>query len=155
MASISYDDVFDKFIGSVTDYELTSMDTSDAYTLMAEHLHNAVSEPYVRRLFSSLEMDDATQTMKFELKLSVDAGADVEFITLALAKWMVYEWLHNQVRSKTNTMQLLAGKEQKFYSQSNHIAELRALQDDTYKEARNYIMDRGFIDNTYLRGGAQ
>lgn len=155
MASISYDDVFDKFIGSVTDYELTSMDTSDAYNLMAEHLRNAVSEPYVRRLFSSLEMDDATQTMKFELKLSVDAGADVEFITLALAKWMVYEWLHNQVRSKTNTMILLAGKEQRYYSQANHIAELRALQDDAYKEARNYIMDRGFIDNTYLRGGAQ
>ncbi len=153
MASISYDAVFDKFIGSVTDYELTSLNESDAYALMGEYLHNAVSEPYVRRIFSSFAMDDATQTMTFTLKLSGDADADTDYVVLALAKWMVYEWLHNQVRSTTNTMMLLAGKEQRYYSQANHIAELRALQDDAYKEARNFVMDKGFIDNSYLRGG--
>ncbi len=154
MTSISYDDVFDKFIGNVTDIELTSLNESDAYALMGEYLHKSVSEPYVRRLFSSIALDDEVQTLTFEMKLETEESADTDFVTSALAKWMVYEWLRNQVRSKVNTMQMFAGKEQKFYSQSNHVAELRGLMDDTYKECRGFIMDRGWINNSYLEGGA-
>lgn len=152
MASISYDAVFDKFIGSVTDYDLTSMDTSDAYSLMTECLHKALSETYLRRLFETVNTDDDVQVLTFTMKIETDENADLEFATSAISKWMVYEWLHNQVNSKTNTMQLLAGKEQKFYSQSNHIAELRALQDDAFKEARLFITDRGITYNSYLGG---
>ena len=152
MTSTSYDAVFDKFIGSVTDFDLTSMDTSDAYSLMTEYLHKALSEVYLRRLFEAISADDDVQVLSFAMKIETDEDADLEFATSAIAKWMVYEWLHNQVNSKTNTMQLLAGKEQKFYSQSNHIAELRALQDDAFKEARLFITDRGITYNSYLGG---
>lgn len=154
MTSISYDEVFDKFIGSVTDYELTSLDMSDAYNLMAEYLNKAVSEPYVRRLFSSISLDDEIQTLSYEMVNPTSDKADEDFITSALAKWMVYEWLHRQVRSVTNTMQFFGTKEQSYYSQANHLSELRGLQDDAYKEAKQTIMDRGFISNTYLKGGA-
>ena len=152
MTSTSYDAVFDKFIGSVTDFDLTSMDTSDAYSLMTEYLHKALSEVYLRRLFEAISADDDVQVLSFAMKIETDEDADLEFATSAIAKWMVYEWLHNQVNSKTNTMQLLAGKEQKFHSQSNHIAELRALQDDAFKEARLFITDRGITYNSYLGG---
>ena len=152
MTSTSYDAVFDKFIGSVTDFDLTSMDTSDAYSLMTEYLHKALSEVYLRRLFETVDADDDVQVLSFAMKIETDEDADLEFATSAIAKWMVYEWLHNQVNSKTNTMQLLAGKEQKFYSQSNHVAELRALQDDAFKEARLFITDRGITYNSYLGG---
>ena len=152
MTSTSYDAVFDKFIGSVTDFDLTSMDTSDAYSLMTEYLHKALSETYLRRLFETVGLDDDVQVLTFTLKILTEDEGDLEFVTSAIAKWMVYEWLHNQVNSKTNTMQLLAGKEQKFYSQSNHIAELRALQDDALKEARLFITDRGITYNSYLGG---
>lgn len=113
MTSTSYDAVFDKFIGSVTDFDLTSMDTSDAYSLMTEYLHKALSETYLRRIFDSVELDDDVQMLKFEMKIPTDDNADLEFVTSAISRWMAYEWLHNQVNSKTNTMQLLAGKEQK------------------------------------------
>lgn len=153
MTSISYDDVFDKFLGNVSDIELTSLDESDAYALMGEWLHKALSEPYVRRLFSSITLDDDVQTITFEMKLKTDDIADTDFVTSALSKWMVYEWLHKQVKSRTNVAQMFAGKEQKFYSQASHIEELRGLHDDAYKEARHFIMDRGWINNTYLNGG--
>lgn len=152
MTSISYDEVFDKFIGNVTDYQLTSLDISDAYSIMAEYLHKALSEPYVRRLFSSIAADDEVQTLTFEMAFETDESADTDFITSALAKWMVYEWLHKQVRSITNTAQFFGGKEASFFSQANHLSELRGLHDDAYKEARQFIMDRGFISNTYLGG---
>ena len=152
MTSTSYDAVFDKFIGSVTDFDLTSMDTSDAYSLMTEYLHKALSEIYVRRLFESVGLDDDVQVMTFTMKIPTDDEADLEFVTSAIAKWMVYEWYHSQVNSKTNNMQLLAGKEQKFYSQAGHIEALRALQDDAFKEARLFITDRGITYNSYLGG---
>lgn len=154
MASISYDDVFSVFMGSVTDYKLTSLEESDAYAIMAEHLHSAISETYVRRLFSSIAYDDATQTITYNIKLSIDEKADEDFVISALAKWMVYYWLHNQVRSVTHTAQFFGGKETRYYSQANHLAELRGLMDDAYREARMFVMDRGFIRNSYF-GGAQ
>ncbi len=152
MTSISYDDVFDKFIGSIEDIQLTSLDMSDAYTLMAEYLHKAISETYVRRLFSSIVADDEVQRISFEMKLPTDDSTDTDFVTSVLSKWMVYEWLHKQVKSTTLTSQVFAGKEEKFYSQGAHLAELRGLHDDAYKEARQFVMDRGFIHNSYIGG---
>lgn len=153
MASVSYDEIFQNFLGSITDYDIqVNLSPSDSYSLMTEYLHKAIADRYVRHIFSSVSVDDDIQVFTYELALSGDEASDNDFVVTALSKWMVYEWLHKEVRSKINTAQMFAGKEQKFYSQSNHIAELRALQDDAYKEARDFIRDRGYIENSYLGG---
>ena len=152
MASIDYNEIFECFLGNVTDYDFVSMPTSDSYALMTEYLHKALAETYLRRLFSSLSLDDTSQTMTYEMVYVVADESDKEFIINAIAKWMVYEWLHKEVRSKTNTAQFFGGKEQSFYSQAQHISELRGLQDDSYKEARVFVQDRGWINNSYLEG---
>lgn len=152
MASVTYETIFNLFLGSITDYKLASLEKDDAQSLMTEYLHKAVAAPYVRKLFSSLQLDDEQQNMTYAMTYATDSESDSDFICNAIAKWMVYEWIHNQVYSVLNTAQFYGGSEQKFYSQSNHLSELRALQDDTYKEARNFIQDRGWINNTYLGG---
>ena len=153
MASVSYDEIFSNFLGNITDYDLqVNMSPSDSYSLMAEYLRKAVSDPYVKHIFASAVLDDEVQTLTYELVDAGDEDSDKDFVISALSKWMVYEWLHKEVRSKLNTAQFFAGKEQKFYSQANHIAELRALQDDSYKEARDFIRDKGYISNSYLKG---
>ena len=153
MTSLKYDDIFSSFLGDVTDYNLVNLNITDATELMTEYLHKALSESYVRRLFSSVELADDVQTLFFEMKRTGDEVADIEFVTHMLGKWMTYEWIHNQVRSVLNTSQFFGGAEQKMFSQAQHLSELKELQEQIYSEARNYIRDKGYIDNTYLDGG--
>lgn len=113
MASLSYDEIFSDFLGSVTDYDLASIDIDDMYGLMTEYLHKALSLSYVRRLFSSVSLDDTIQIITFEVMNTVDENADIDFIKYILSKGMVIEWLKPLVRSKLNIAQFFGGKEQK------------------------------------------
>lgn len=152
MASLSYDEIFSDFLGSVTDYDLASVNIDDMYGLMTEYLHKTLSQSYVRRLFSSVSFNDAVQVFTFEMSNSVDDAADLDFTKYILSKGMVVEWLKPQVRSKVNIAQMFGGKEQKFYSQAQHLSELRGLLEDTQLEMRKAIRDRGYIYNPYLEG---
>lgn len=150
MTSLSYDEVFDDFLGRVADFDFSTMDESTANYLMAEYLQKVVSRPYIRRLFKSISADKEIHLIEFEMVDVVDEDADLEFVKTILSKGMVVEWLEPQVRTKVNIAQFFGGKEQKYYSQSNHIAELRALLRDTEAELRGEIRDRGYIYNAYL-----
>ncbi len=152
MISLDYEDIFSSFLGSVTDYNLASLDATEAYEILKEYLHKALATRYVNRLFSTKKLDDDIQLFSFEMKYPIDEETDREFVINALAKWMAYEWAQNKVSSTTLVMQLLGGKEQKFYSQSNHLSETKALKQNLYDEAYGYIMRRGYIDNKYLEG---
>ncbi len=151
MASVKYETIFNLFLGNITDIKLASLSEEDAKTLMVEYLHRSLAASYLSHIFSSSELDDETET--FTYSMAYDTGKDeTDFVCNAIAKWMVYEWLHNQVRSIVNTAQFFGGAEQKYYSQQAHMAELRNMQDDAYKEARHFVMDRGWINNSYLGG---
>lgn len=150
MASLSYDEIFSDFLGSVTDYNLISMEQEDAYSLMTEYLHKSLSQSYIRRLFSSVELDDSSEEFTFEMSYTVDDDSDIDFTKNILSKGMVIEWLKPQVRSKLNIAQMFGGKETKWFSQSSHLAELRGMLEDTELELRKSIRDRGYIYNSYL-----
>ena len=150
MASLSYDEIFSDFLGSVTDYDLASINIDDMYGLMTEYLHKTLSLTYIRRLFSTINFDDTIQVFTFEIANSVDDAADLDFTRYILSKGMVVEWLKPQVRSKANIAQFFGGKEQKWFSQSSHLSELRGLLEDTQLELRKAIRDRGYIYNPYL-----
>jgi len=150
MTSLSYDEVFDGFLGRVADFDFSTMDESTANYLMAEYLQKVVSRPYIRRLFKSINADKEIHLIEFEMTDVVDEDSDLEFVKTILSKGMVVEWLEPQVRTKVNIAQFFGGKEQKYYSQSNHISELRGLLEDTEKELKSEIRDRGYIYNPYL-----
>jgi len=149
MTSVNYTQIFETFLGNITDYNFTNLSISDSYSLMTEYLHKVVAETYLRRIFSSIKLDDEVQTVSFSLKYS-DGEDETEFVINAISKWMVYEWLQKQVRSVDLTAQYFGSKESKYYSQSAHLSELRGLLDDAYKEARFFVGDRGYINNSYL-----
>ena len=151
MTSVKYETIFNLFLGSITDIKLASLSEEDAKVLMTEYLHKSLAASYISHLFSSTELDDANET--FTYTMAYDSGIDeTDFVCNAISKWMVYEWLHNQVRNTVNTMQFFGGSEQKFFSQKAHMEELRNMQDDAYSEARKFVMDRGWIRNSYLGG---
>lgn len=150
MTSLSYDEVFDDFLGRVADYDFSRMDESTANYLMSEYLQKVVARSYIRRLFSQINVDKEIHSINFEISEKFDDDADREFVKTILSKGMVVEWLEPQVRSKVNISQFFGGKEQKYYSQSNHIAELRGLLEDTERDLRREIRDRGYVYNAYL-----
>ena len=153
MASMSYEKIFNLFLGSITDYNLASLEEEDAANLMQEYLHKALSTTYLRRIFSSITLDDNQKTINYAMAMSVDPDADSEFVKNAIAKWMVYEWVSNQVNNTALTQQMIfSSKEKSYYSQQAHLATNMSLKDKLYTEARNYVMDRGWINNSYLGG---
>ena len=154
MASISYEEIFSSFLGNVTDYNLASLSPTDAFEIMSEYLHKSAADPYVYRLFSEYSLDDEGQVLSYTLSNSVNDDTDKEFVINALAKWMVYEWLNSQVQSVTNIAQMFSNKESKFFSQAQHLAEIRGLKDDAYKAARFYIQNAGYVRNSYLGGAS-
>lgn len=113
MTSIDYETIFSSFLGSITDYDFAQLSMSESFSLMTEYLHTALAESYLRRVFSSVSLDDDAQTLSYELKYVVDEIGDNDFIISLIAKWMVYEWLHKEVRSKNLTSQFFGTKEQK------------------------------------------
>lgn len=150
MASIPYETIYESFLGNVTDVSLANLSEDDLYELLTEYLHKSVSQPYVYSLFSVIELDDSTETLTYTMEYPIDENVDLNFVIYILGKAMVLEWISPQVRSTVNILQMYSGKEQKFYSQSAHISELRQMQSDIESEIRHRIMDRGYIFNAYL-----
>lgn len=150
--TLSYDEIFSRFLGYVTDYDIVSINPDDAYAEMREWLRKAYSKPYLNRLFLSSTIDDEIQLLTFEMSFKINDDVDKEFITEVLSKGMVIEWLQPQVKNKLLTQQFFGGKEQKFYAQSNQLDQVRSLLDDAIVEQRKIIRDRGYINNSYLEG---
>lgn len=111
--TLSYDKIFNSFLGLVTDYNLMSADEADVYAQMTEWMHGALSKPFTRRLFSQLSFDDAVQVLTYTMNNSVSEEEDEDFVVDIVAKGMVVEWAEPQVKKTTLIAQMFGGKEQK------------------------------------------
>ena len=99
-------------------------------------------------------LDDEVIQLTYSLKHVInEADEDMRFVIEVIAMGMVIEWLEPQVNSVLNTLQMFSGKEEKFYSQSNHLSELKDLLKQSEIKQRKLIRDRGYISNTYLSEG--
>ena len=154
MTSIKYEDIYSDFLGNMSDYQLASLNISDAYELMTEYLQKGMRQSYVRDLFSTLTYDKEVQTLSYELIDVIDEERDKEFVLGVLSKAMVVEWLKPQVRNKLNVAQVFGTRESKFFSQQSHLSEIRGLLEDTELELRKEFRDRSSLHNSYI-GGVQ
>ena len=67
-----------------------------------------------------------------------------------LAMGMTLAWLDQTLNSSELTLQFIRGKEEKYYSQANHIAELRALREDTKLEMQKLHSYYTYTNNPYF-----
>lgn len=152
MPSLNYDDIYSKFRLKVKAYDLLSMHLDDVSVFLCDWLHTSANKPYVRRLFSELRLDDILQEMTYSMKYSVDEEFDKEFITDVLGIGMVIEWITPKINNLNLMTQVFGSKEEKFYSQSNHLNSLKDLKRSLINEQKSIIKDRGYIWNSYLDG---
>lgn len=156
MASLKYDEIYSRFFTKVEAFDFVHEELSDRIIAeyMSSWLRSALAYPYIRRLFKTVVLDSELETFEGELRYEIDEFTDNEFVLEVLAYGMVYSWLEPKVKSITNIYQNFAASERKFYSQSQHLSELRALLSDAEVRIRSLIRDRGYLYNTYLDGGS-
>ena len=153
MTSVSYEEIFAYFLGNVRDYDIAGLKHSDALPILTEYLHKTMANIYIRTLFSTIEFDDDDGEFSFEMDFVVDDSSDKNFVINLLGKAMVIEWLTNRVNDLALVVQMVGSdKSRTFYSQANHLNELRSLLEDTRNSVNKLITDRNAFYNSYIIG---
>lgn len=145
-----FNEIFSRFYLKIRDYDFANQSEAIMSELTTGWLKATVSHPYIRRIFQTFDFDSDIKEIEYTMKIEVSEEEDKDFVEEVLAKGMVLEWLTPMIESIENTRQIYAGKETNFYSQANHMSELRKLFNQTKIELRKVIMERGYIYNEYL-----
>ena len=135
-----YSKIYDRFLSSITDYDLAYLPDDDIENVVHGWLLIAIAD------FQNckVDLDDRDDEIRrFNVDLS-NWEIDV------LAKFMVAAWLNDQIASVNLTLQMFGGKEEKYYSQAQHLSSLVALRDSIRTEARKMSRDRSYIKNSYF-----
>ena len=146
---LSYSTLFSRVLNKINDPKELSLDENDLLEIYTERLHSVVGKPRVRRLFSSLSLDDEIQEMTFTLNNSVDEESDKDFVLEILSLGMAIEWLQPQVDSVIHTSVMIGGKEEKRVL-DNHKNMIERL-DSMKKEQNKMIRDYGYMYNSYIK----
>ena len=146
---LSYSTLFSRVLNKINDPKELSLDENDLLEIYTERLHSVVGKPRVRRLFSSISLDDEIQEVTFALNNSVDEESDKDFVLEILSLGMAIEWLQPQVDSIIHTSVMIGGKEEKKLL-DNHKNMIDRL-DSMKKEQNKMIRDYGYMYNSYIK----
>ena len=146
---LPYSILFSRVLNKINDPKELSLDENDLLEIYTERLHSVVGKPRVRRLFSTLTLDDELQEMTFTLNNSVDEESDRDFVLEILSLGMAIEWLQPQVDSVIHTSVMIGGKEEKKVL-DNHKNMIERL-DSMKKEQNKMIRDYGYMYNSYIK----
>ena len=120
-----YNSIYSRFLLRVTDYE-----------------------------FAGLDEKLANEMMNGWMKAPIDDSSDQDFAEEIIAQGMLISWLSPQYHSVLNTAQFFSNSEQKYYSQANHMAELKDMYHGAKSDLRKMIRDRGTFNNSYILADA-
>lgn len=134
-----YEKVYGRFLNRITDFNLAEIDDYTLDKMLKNWLHSAIVKV---RTSSNLSVRDEENEV-FESDLS---DLDVEL----LAMGMTLAWLDQTLNSTELTLQFVGGKEEKYFSQSAHISELRALRADTLREMQQLYTYATYTNNDYF-----
>lgn len=146
----AYEDIYSRFFLRVQDYDIVGLQEKIVKEMMNGWMKSTLSQPYIRRLFETLVIDDDVEEVEYTLKFPVSEDEDQDFVEEMIVLGMVEKWLSPKYHSTLNTDQIYSNSEQKFYSQANHMAELKDMYYRAKNDLRKLIRDRGYIYNGYI-----
>jgi hypothetical protein len=135
----SYESVYGHFLNRITDFNLGDLDDHTLHEMLKGWLHSAIVK--VRTSADLSARDDENEVFNMDL-----SDLDIEL----LAMGMTMAWIDQTLNSTELTMMFVGGKEEKYYSQSAHIAELRALRADTVREMHQLYTYSTYTNNSYF-----
>ena len=134
-----FETVYSRFLSRTTDFNLVELDDHTLNEMLKGWLHSAIVK--VRTSSDLSKRDDESEVFENDL-----TDMDIEL----LAMGMTLAWLDQTLNSTELTLQFIGGKEEKFFSQSAHISELRALRADTLREMQQLYTYGTYTNNDYF-----
>ena len=134
----SYSVVYNRFLNSTTDFNFVDLDDYTLNEMLKEWLHSAIVKVHTS---SDLKHDDNSEAFENEL-----SALDIELLAIG----MRLSWLDQRINSTEYTNLFVAGKEEKFYSPSSQLSELRALRADTLREMHQLYTYSTYNNNSYF-----
>lgn len=125
MSSTSYNDIFDRFLSKITDYELAKLDDEILEKNLTKFLRSAISDfKYCKNKLK--ERDDSL--MQFERELS-------ETEQEILAKFMLVHWITPNILRLENIRDRVGNKDFRLYSGANFLDKIVSLKKQLLTEA--------------------
>lgn len=145
-----FEDIYSRFFLRVEDYNIVGLDTNLVNEMMNGWMKSVLSQPYIRRLFDTLTFDEDIEQIEYTMKYPFSDEEDKDFVEELIALGMVAEWVSPKYHSTLLTSQFYSNSEQKYYSQANHMTELKDMYHRAKNAVRKLIRDRGYINNVYI-----
>lgn len=153
MITVEFEEVYSIFFDKVEAYDFLELEDSEIEDMLIRYLKSSFTNPFVRQLFSTLVVDEDSESFDFEMSYVIDDSSDKEFVVEVMALGLCIKWLTPKVNSLIGMNQTYGSKEEKFFSEASHKAEMRNLLNLWKKEQLKLIRDRGYVWNEYLDGG--
>lgn len=135
----SYETIYDRATRKLTDFDLAAMSDVDLEDTLHGYLLSAIAQ--FRRCKNDLsDRDDEIRQFNTDL---LDVEQEILAILVARA------WLQPQLQSVLLTNQVFSDKEQKYYSQAQHLSTLIDLDEKLKLEAQKLSRDYTFMSGSY------
>ena len=135
-----YEKIYNRFSQKITDFNLVELDDYSLENMLQGWLNSAIVR--MRKCQHDISLRD-DEMLEFSEDLS-----DLEIELLAMG--MLDAWFSQYLNSTENVLQFIGGKEEKYYSQANHIAELRALREQNLLEMNRLHNYYTYTNNSYF-----
>ena len=135
-----YEVVYKRFLQKIKDFNLAELDDYSFDEMMQSWLNSSIVR--MRKCEHNLALRD-DEAHEFAETLS-----DLEIELLALG--MVDSWVTPMINSTELTLQFIGGKEEKYFSQSQQLAELRNLKKENSLEMQRLHSYYTYTNNSYF-----
>ena len=149
---LSYEDIFSRVLNKIDDPKELQLNDDDLLEIYTQRLRSVISKPFIRRLFSSIKMDDEIQELTYSLVDTVDEDSDQEFVAELFAMGIAIEWLEPKVKSILNTAKFFGGKEEKKLKDDYSLN--KQMLKEMKIEQQKFIRDYGFAFKPYTKTNA-
>ena len=135
-----YSTLYKRALAQITDPLLAQLPEEDLKNMLYDWLMDAIVEPVIGS-YNFEDRDDKLERFNFEI-----SNVDQKILSIH----MVRGWLAPQITSIESTLQVFSGKETKFYSQKEMLAEKQALDEKLRKDADLLFCRGTYLDNEYF-----
>ena len=135
-----YSTLYNRALAQITDPLLAFLPEEDLENMLYGWMKDAIVEPVVGE-YDFADRDDELKQFNFDIS---DRDQKI------LAIHMVRGWLAPQITSVESTLQVFSGKETKFYSQKEMLAEKQALDEKLRRDADLLFCRGTYLDNEYF-----
>ena len=146
---MTYEEIYSQFYSKIEDPTFFKKYSKDeAYDLMRGWLHSVIGDPYFKKCFSSIILDDELLELTFQLKNSIDESSDNDFVKDIFAQGMVICWMQQKIDKVVNLATVIGTKEEKtiLNNYRNNITRLEEMK----VQFRKTIRDYGYLNNRYI-----